>query len=325
MTPPNLHVAQHEAARLDGVQHLGGGRDVAAGEDVAADPRIGGGGLGVLADGVDQGHGVWLQKCPHLVEVAPEVTPPDMLEHADGHDAIVLPPVVAVVLQPKLDAIRQAPPRRFRGGGVALLLGEGEAHHLDAGVLGEVHGDAAPAAADVQHALPRREAELAPDVCALGCLGGLQGRLRFAVVRAGVVHVAVQEGAEQRLIQVVVVAHVGEAGAGVVPRREQGGDGRQEPLGPTPGLPAFQVDAQDGQQVDELAFGHLPVAGHVGLAERQAGVQGDGRQRRGAPQRPGGAGLAGAERVPRAIRQLHGERAVADMAGQALEEHRRQA
>ena len=50
-----------------------------------------------------------------LLEIAPEIAPADVFEHADADDAVVLAVVLAIVLRVKLDA-------RPRGRGARLRL-----------------------------------------------------------------------------------------------------------------------------------------------------------------------------------------------------------
>ena len=47
-----------------------------------------------------------------LLEIAPEIAPADVFEHADADDAIVLAVVLAIVLRVELDARRETAARR---------------------------------------------------------------------------------------------------------------------------------------------------------------------------------------------------------------------
>src|ERR1043165_3230938 len=78
---------------------------------------------------------------------------PDMLEHADGHDAIERAIDIAIVLQQEFRATRQAPLRRATVGNPDLLGRQCDTSALGAGDLSEVEARAAPARADVEQAL----------------------------------------------------------------------------------------------------------------------------------------------------------------------------
>src|SRR3546814_8897151 len=97
-----------------------------------------------------------------------------MLEHAYRHDAVEPPRLarceVGIVDQLEFHAVGD--PRRL--GAAArereLLFGQGDAEHLDRLELRERDRHPAPAAADVEHPLPRRERQLRRDMRLLGDL-----------------------------------------------------------------------------------------------------------------------------------------------------------
>ena len=94
----------------------------------------------------------------------PQLPEPDVLEHADRADGVVRAVVdVAVVLVPHLDLAREAGLGGALLGQLGLPLREGDAHRVDAVVLGGVQEHAAPSATDVEEAHARFEAELAGD------------------------------------------------------------------------------------------------------------------------------------------------------------------
>jgi hypothetical protein len=87
-------------------------------------------------------------------------------------------------------------------------IGEGDGVHLDAALLGQGQGQAAPAAADLHHRLAGLGAELGVDVPLLGELGLLQRHVRPREVGAGVLHVLVEEAPVEVVREVVVVGDV---------------------------------------------------------------------------------------------------------------------
>ena len=106
---------------------------------------------------------------------------PDMLEHADADDPVEPPldlaPVAQLEPHPALE-----PLRRGAGAGMAqLLFRQGDSEHLDVRGPGEMEGEPAPAAADVEHLLARGEAQLGGDMGHLRGLGGVEVPARRAV------------------------------------------------------------------------------------------------------------------------------------------------
>src|SRR5665213_3895102 len=74
---------------------------MAARKDVLGDPGVGQGRGLSRADGVQQHHPVAVQALGAGVEEGVVVRPPDMLEHADGNDAVERPVDLSIVLKPK--------------------------------------------------------------------------------------------------------------------------------------------------------------------------------------------------------------------------------
>ena len=67
-------------------------------------------------------------------------------------------------------------------------------------MLGKVQGQASPAAAYVQHAQARSEAEFSRNVSALGLLCLLQIFAGIAKIATGIMHVVIKAGAKQRFV-----------------------------------------------------------------------------------------------------------------------------
>ena len=84
---------------------------------------------------------------------------PHVLDHADAGDRVeALAAQVAVVLHADLDAVGEAGVGHAPAGQLGLGLGQRDAGDLRAVASGGVDGEAAPAAADVEHALALADA-----------------------------------------------------------------------------------------------------------------------------------------------------------------------
>ncbi len=103
-------VAHLEAGLLHGQDDLAHVDELAIGEHVAADERSGADPRAAhTRDGVVEQPALWLQKPAHGGEVLRALRGPDVLEHADGGDAVERPvPHVPIVLQPDLDLLLQS-------------------------------------------------------------------------------------------------------------------------------------------------------------------------------------------------------------------------
>lgn len=94
----------------------------------------------------------------------------DVFGHADGGDRVVGPVAdVAVVLDADLDAVGQARVGHALTGIRRLFLREGDADDVHAVLAGRVQGHGAPAAADVEEALPGARAILRQTRSSLSC------------------------------------------------------------------------------------------------------------------------------------------------------------
>ena len=136
-----------------------------AGEDPLVGERVGPPRhFAELADRVQQHHSVGLQQLAALGEEFVIMLRADMLEHADRDDAVEPLVEQAIVLELELHMVRHAGRRRPLARDLQLVLGQGDAEHVDAGDLVQVQRHPAPAAADVEHPLPRLERELGGDM-----------------------------------------------------------------------------------------------------------------------------------------------------------------
>ncbi len=132
----------------------------------------------------------------------------DMLEHADRDDAVKGFLDVAVILQPKFDAVGKIRLPGALGCDGELLAGQGDAGDLRSGDAGEIERHAAETAADVE----RRRAVLwqklggdVPLLCGLRVVERLAGIFEIG---AGVLAVRIEEEIVETRIEVVVTCDV---------------------------------------------------------------------------------------------------------------------
>ena len=130
-----------------------------------------------------------------------------MLDDADGGDLVVAGPggevAEVAVLHPA--AVPEAVLGDARGRPLGLGPREGHAVGAHAVVPGGPHGEAAPAAADVEQRLAGGETELPADEVELVGLGLLELTVGIAIVGAGVDHERVEEQRVEIVPDVVVV------------------------------------------------------------------------------------------------------------------------
>jgi hypothetical protein len=154
-------------------------------------------------------------------------------------------------------------------GQLGLFAGDGDAGDLDPVVAGRVLGEAAPAAADVQHAHAGFEFQLATGQLQLGQLGLVQGTRRLPVA-AGVAHRRVEHALEEIVAQVVVRLADDVGACPALQVEEAGLEAVHHPLRRGAGTLAKAVVQQPaGHLVDALA---VPPAVHVGLAQAQGAL-----------------------------------------------------
>src|SRR5207342_2353361 len=107
------------------------------------------------------------QQCGTFVEECLIEADADMLEHADGDDALVAAFDVAVIGEPKIDVLSKP---AFAGAAACrleLLPRQGDSGHVCAAEFGEVERKAAPAAPDVEYPVIAAHQELCREVALL--------------------------------------------------------------------------------------------------------------------------------------------------------------
>jgi hypothetical protein len=202
----------------------------------------------------------------------------DMFEHADGHDPVETAGEAAIVDQfifdLSCDACRFGP----LAGDLELFLRQGDTKHLDPGDAVEIKRHAAPAAADVEHALPGFQVELGGNMRLLVGLRLFQAVGGVGVIGATVLAVRVEEEVVQVVAEVIVVGDV-FVGLGGGVAAEQCGDLahpalRHEFATLAAKLPAIGADDQLEQVEDAAVLDDQPTI-HIGLAEREPRVADD--------------------------------------------------
>ena len=251
------------------------------------------------ADGVDEGDGAGAEVFADGAEEAAVMGDADMLEHADGDDAVDRGVPVAVVHQFEADLVFE-PGGAGAGAGLFELLGaEGDAGDAGAVVAGEGDGEAAPAGADVQHVEARAvEVELGGDVADFGGLSFLEGFAAGGEVGAGVGAVLVEEEGVEAAVEVVMVGDVAAGAAGEVELLELAGgvaEGAHERVG-WGAAAVVEVAHEEFEEVVKAAVGDFELAVHVEFAEIGAGV-GDHAALGAAGAEGEGSGLAAVGRV----------------------------
>ena len=149
--------------------------------------------------------------------------------------------------------------------------------HLHVRDAGEEQGKAAPAAADVEHALTRREAELGGDMRLLRRLRGLEAHLRLGEIGAAILEVGIEEEPEEVGREIVMMGDVAARAALPVPVVEQGAEPARPPaqgVSRAVLLPC-QVERDELEQVAYVAILDRQAAVHEGLAEAERRVAQD--------------------------------------------------
>lgn len=253
-----VQVFDHEAL-CAGEPDVGEGGELAVGEDVAVDPRIGAVPGLAASDGVQQEQSIVGQAALGHVHVGRVVLAAHVLEHAEAHDTVEAAVEIAVVGEPDLDRQAGAP----RAHEVGLLCRDGGAGALHAVALGREPHEASPSAADVQHAHAWLESELAADPVQPVFLRFVQGGAALPEA-AGVGHARIEHRGIEIVAQVVVcVPDLPRA-----PHRLPVEQPRPQMM--QHGRPAAHcaVQPRAQQPVEQLVkAGAVPMAVHVGFAE----------------------------------------------------------
>ena len=169
------------------------------------------GGGGIASDGVDEAPPVRFQHARRDLAERAVVVDPDVLEHADRDERVVLALDGAVVVLDELDLTIEPERRRARARVPDLLVGDVERPDVCAVLARHVDGERAPAAPCLDHALPGPQLELPAHMVHLGLLRFLEGGVLARVVGAGVHHFLVEPEPIEVVADIVVVVDVGLA------------------------------------------------------------------------------------------------------------------
>ncbi len=155
-----------------------------------------------------QEHAAPRQQACGLSEVRVEHPAADVLEHADAHERVPGPVLrhLAVIERQHPAGLRQAGDLDALVGQLHLRPAQGDAGGVNAVLPGRVQDEAAPAAADVEEALPGLQAQLAADEVQLAELRRLEVGSAIGEVPAGVDHPAVEEEPVEVVRDIVMVA-----------------------------------------------------------------------------------------------------------------------
>ena len=126
----------------------------------------------------------------------------------------------AVIDQLELHMVGDARGLGALAGDLELALRQGDAEDVDPGDLVQIERHPAPAAADVEHALPRLERELGGDMRLLVGLRLLEAVAGVGEVSAAILLVVVEEEFVELVLEVVMVGDVAPRALGVVAPEE---------------------------------------------------------------------------------------------------------
>ena len=271
MQAQDFDIGQEQPGPLDRAGQFGQGRNIAAGENVFCNPRVGGAGPVSPANGVNERNAIVLEHIAKLAEIFFEVIGADVFEHADGHDPVETFLDQTVILQAEVDPIAQVLCHRAPVGDGQLFRRQGHPCHVRAGDFSQIQPHAAPAAADVENGMSCPGAKLGDDMAFLGQLGFLQTGVRMLIIGAGILHIGIKKQGIQPAIEIVVMGDIGARIAlGVVlfPAADQVAHVFGKPQH------AAHVSVQDVAlsghiQVEYVAALDLHLAVHVDFAESQ--------------------------------------------------------
>ena len=216
MQAPSLHVLDLEARALHGDERMPDIVELPAREDVLGNrPLLGTHfapeptGLGrAPRDRVVEEQSVLRKQPLHLPHVARDVLQPDVLVHADGGDLVKLPLHRGVVLELDRHAVFEPQALDLLARIVELRFRQRDAVRGDVIRSRRMTDEPTPAAADVEEALARLQAQLAANHLQLVALRLRDIVLPIGVVGAGVDHFRVEEERVELVRQVVVELNV---------------------------------------------------------------------------------------------------------------------
>ena len=207
-----LDIVDLEARVLHGGKRVSDVGELGAGEDVLLEqtllwrdpPTPATRRLGAARDAVIEKDPAIAEQAVQCAEVAREVAQPDVFEHADARNLVVLAVETCVIDEVHADAILEPESPNLFARELALLRRQRHAVGVDSVLLRRVADQPTPAAADVQETLAGLETKLPTDHLHLVELGLLEAVLPVGEVGAGVLHLPIEKERVELVRDVVV-------------------------------------------------------------------------------------------------------------------------
>ena len=269
----HLEIGDDQPRALDRRQHFGQRRDVAAGEDVFRDPRIGDDGTLLRPIECSSITPSSASKTRAFAEESVVEADADMLEHADRDDAVELALDVAVVDQAELDVLRRLR-SRARAARRASCSSDSVMPVTRAPQTRRDRAQGRPSRSRCR-ARCGRVTEASPRVPFLGELGVVERLVRALEIGAAVLLVGVEEQRVEPAVEIVVVGDLAaRAGARIELLRapQQAAISR----GGSPRAAAAPLLAERGRASRRSSpRSTTKRAVHIGFAEPELGIEHD--------------------------------------------------
>ena len=270
MEPEHLHIGDHHLGLLARGNDLRQRGIIAAWEDIFQGEGVGFSRHAEPSDGVEQHDPIVGEQLAAFVEEYVILRHADMLEHPDRHDPVESSFERAIIDQFEPHPVRDAGRLGARPGHPELFLGQGDAEHVDVGDPVQIERHPAPAAADVEHPLPRLQMEFRGDMRLLVGLRLIEAVRRIGEIGAAILAVDVEEEVVESIVQIIMMGDVAPRGACAVetlkPPLEPILDeaGQRTAQGDPPLFP-FAVGADEVDQVANVALLKDDPPVHIGF------------------------------------------------------------
>ena len=140
--------------------------------------------------------------------------------------------------------------------------------------FGEVKRKAAPAAADVEHALAGRCQELGREMALLGELGIVERLIGRFEIGAAILPVDVEKQRVEPAIEIIMVRDIASRLPSRVELRYSAMEVADQPLRPSP-TGSARLARYDGEHIGDRALLDDDAAIHVGFTEPELGIEQD--------------------------------------------------
>ncbi len=198
-----------------------------------------------------------------------------MLEHADRHDAIERPGNVAIILEQEFGRMGQV---LFGGAGVRhlqLLGRKRDAGDVGAGHFSQIETKAAPAGADVEHAVAGVDQKLGGDMAFLGKLGFVKARIRRLEIGAAILLVGIEEERIEPAVEIVMARDIVPRATAWIELLGVPDQVSQPPLQLGPARQDIGLAEQDRQRIRDRTLFDDECPLHVDLAQREFWIEQD--------------------------------------------------